>query len=69
MELNFKILPPEIPDHIVIDRKMVVTRQEGFKPDDKSNQIPLKELTKEQADEYAELMKNTFLEKWKQATA
>ena len=38
-------------------------RQDGFRPSD--NLIPVHELSEEEAIEYAELMKQSFIQHWK----
>ena len=37
-------------------------RQDGFRP---SESFPIKDFTAEEAEEYGQLMKDTFIEHWK----
>jgi hypothetical protein len=62
MEIKSKIKKPVMPSHIFIEQP-IGKRQEGFKQS--IGKIPVKDLTEEQANEYAELMKKTFIEHWK----
>jgi hypothetical protein len=59
MELKVKLLPVPMPDVIHYDDGVTHQRQEGFTP--LKNTIPVKSLTKEQAVEYGELLKNEFV--------
>lgn len=62
MEIKLKVLPPTMPNFITLE-KPVGKRQDGIKPE--SGIIPIVELTEEQANEYADLMKQEFIKYWK----
>ena len=62
MEIKSKIQKPVMPSHIYVERP-AGKRQDGFNPS--LGEIAVGDLTEEQAYEYAELMKNTFIEHWK----
>jgi hypothetical protein len=59
MTISFELLPPQVPNEIGI-KMPVGRRQDGLK----STTIAVKDLTAEAAEEYAELMKQTFLKVW-----
>lgn len=61
MEIKRTILPPMMPNFAFYAAKPGL-RQEGLKVE--KNQIPIKDFTREQAEEYGELMKETFLKHW-----
>lgn len=61
MEKKFEVLPPQMPNFVRF-KKEAALRQDGFKVDEG---FPVKDFTKEEAQEYAELMKQTFIEHWK----
>ncbi len=61
MNKSFKLLPPMMPNFISYEIP-ARTRQEGFKAD--ANKISISDLSKEEAEQYAELMKQTFLIHW-----
>lgn len=58
MEIKVKLLPPTMPNFIGYESP-AKPRQEGFKLDGAC--MAVSDLTNEQAEEYAELMKQTFL--------
>lgn len=60
MEKKFEVLPPVMPNFVVI-KKPVGVRQDGFQP---NNGFPVKDFTRKEAEEYAELMKQTFIKHW-----
>lgn len=60
MEKKFEVLPPTMPDFVKF-KKEPGAREDGFKVDDG---FPIENFTAEEAAEYAELMKQTFLEHW-----
>jgi len=60
MEKKFELLPPIMPDHVHFKHKAGL-KQDGFKVDDG---FPIKDFTREEAEEYAELMKQTFIKHW-----
>lgn len=64
MEKKFKLQPPLMPNFITIDSP-AGKRQDGLnhKP-----AIPVQELSKEEAIEYGELMKQTFIQHWRLKT-
>lgn len=61
MEKKFKLLPPLMPNFIRYERP-ARPRQEGL---NQSEGIPISELSEQEAIEYGELMKQTFIEHWK----
>lgn len=63
----FEVLPPHMPNFVRF-KKEAGLRQDGFKVDEG---FPIKSFTKEEAEEYGELMKQTFIKHWaeKQTTA
>lgn len=61
MEKKFKVLPPMMPNFVRFE-KPVGLKQDGFKSDDG---YPISNLTEEEAIEYGELMKQTFIKHWK----
>jgi hypothetical protein len=62
MEIKLNIKKPIMPSEIFIEQP-IGKRQDGFNPSKGS--IKVKDLTEEQAYEYAELMKQAFIEHWK----
>ena len=60
MEKTFKVLPPKMPQYIQLD-KPAGLRQDGISFD---KGIPIRDLTRDEALEYAELMKETFMKHW-----
>lgn len=60
MEKKFEVLPPSMPNFVRF-KKEAGLRQDGFKVDEG---FPIKNFTKEEAEEYAELMKQTFIKHW-----
>jgi hypothetical protein len=59
---DLKLITPTMPDSISIDLGLPPgTRQDGFRP---VPQISVAELSKEEAEEYAERMKQTFIKHW-----
>lgn len=61
MEKKLKILPPIMPNFARFEQK-VGQRQDGFK---EPQGIDIKDFTQQEAEEYGELMKQTFIEHWK----
>lgn len=61
MEKKFKLKPPIMPNFISVDSGIKL-RQEDFVP---GLTIPVADLSKEEAEEYGELMKQTFITHWK----
>lgn len=61
MEKKLKLLPPMMPNFISIERP-IGQRQDGFNLNFK---IDILELSEEEVVEYGELMKQTFIEHWK----
>lgn len=66
MEIKFKLLPPMMPNFVRYE-KPARPRQEGF--DSKDQGIPIEEFTEQQAKEYAELMRDAFIEHWRKRKA
>lgn len=60
MEKLFKIVPPSMPDFVWFEKELI-PRQEGFKVD---KGFDIKNFSEEEAKEFAELMRTTFLEHW-----
>lgn len=60
MELKHKVLPPDIPNFIRIETPPG-KRQDGFVA---HPGIHICELSEEEAEEYAELLKSEFMKKW-----
>lgn len=61
MEKKLKLLPPMMPNFVFYESEPSA-RQEGFK---QKHGIEIKTFTKEEAEEYAELMKKEFVKHWK----
>lgn len=61
MNKSFKLLPPLMPNFIAYEVP-ARSREEGFKPE--SNRLAVGDLSKEEAEQYGELMKRTFIEHW-----
>ncbi len=59
MNKSFKLLIPAFPETINIEMP-IGERQDGFNPD--GNTIKVSDLTDEEAEEYAELLKQAFLD-------
>jgi hypothetical protein len=60
MEKKFEVLPPLMPNFVRF-KKEAELKQHGFKVDEG---FPIKNFTKEEAEEYGELMKQTFIKHW-----
>jgi len=60
MEKKFELLPPTMPNFAMF-KKEAGLRQDGFKVDEG---FPIANFTKQEAEEYAELMYKTFMEHW-----
>lgn len=65
MEIKQTLLPPMMPNFVGI-KMAPTTRQEGFQ---ESPKIPITDFTEEEAIEFGELMKKTFIEHWKNKKA
>lgn len=61
MEKKFELLPPTMPNFISY-KTSPRPRQEGINFD--ANKIAIEDLSKEEAEEYGELMKQTFIQHW-----
>lgn len=61
MEKRFEVLPPMMPNFVRFKREAGL-RQDGFKVDEG---FSIADFTYEEAREYAELMKVTFMKHWK----
>jgi len=61
MKKLFEVLPPTMPNYVRIKRE-VGLKQDGFKVDEG---YPIKDFTEQEAEEYGELMKQTFIQHWK----
>lgn len=62
MQKTVKLLPPSMPNSINVERP-AGTRQEGI---DKGWSLSISELSEKEAEEYGELMKQTFIKHHKQ---
>jgi len=62
MKKLFEVLPPTMPNFVRF-KKEAQLRQDGFKVDEG---FDIANFTEEEANEYAELMRKTFIEHWKQ---
>ena len=67
MEKKFELSPPGMPNFISVDIGTTVRRQDDFDP--RRNIIPVASLTEEEAVEYGELIKQTFIRHWKNKRA
>lgn len=65
MKREVELNPPMMPNFISM-KMPVGKRQDGFKP---APQIAVSDLSKEEAEEYGELMKQTFIVHWQNKTA
>jgi hypothetical protein len=64
MEKKFEVLPP-MPNFVRF-KKEAGLRQDGFNVDEG---FPIAKFTKEEAEEYGELMKQTFIVHWQNRVA
>lgn len=60
MEKKFEVLPPMMPNFVRF-KKEAGLRQDGFKVDEG---FDIANFTKEEAEEFAQLMKTTFMLHW-----
>jgi hypothetical protein len=60
MEKKFEVLPPMMPNFVRFKQEAGL-KQDGFKVNDG---FPISKFTRQEAEEYAELMKKTFMEHW-----
>lgn len=65
MEKKFEVLPPMMPNFVRF-KKEAGLRQDRFKVDEG---FPISNFTKEEAEEYGELMKQTFIVHWQNRVA
>jgi hypothetical protein len=65
MKKDFEVLPPTMPNYIRF-KKEPGLRQDGFKQDEGFDII---NLSQEEAESFAELMKKTFMEHWAKRVA
>jgi hypothetical protein len=61
MERKFKLLPPSMPNFVFYE-VVPKPREGGFSS---NNKFSITDLTEEEAEEFGELMKQTFIEHWK----
>jgi hypothetical protein len=66
MEKSFELNPPMMPNYITIKRPGDKLIQPG--DDDNGMKISVTELTQEEAEEYGELMRKTFIQHWLKMT-
>ena len=62
MQRTITLLPPTMPEFIYYDDGTTAKKQDGFNLD--RNKIPIGNLSKEEAEQYGELMKQKFIEYW-----
>lgn len=62
MEKSFKLLPTLMPNFLPCETS-AKPRQDGLKLE--QNRIAVSELSEEEAIEYGELLKQTFIEHWR----
>lgn len=60
MKKELELLPPTMPNFAVF-KQIGGLKQDGFKA---QQGLPIKDFTEEEAYEYAELMKQTFIKHW-----
>jgi len=60
MKVSFKVLPPTMPNFVQFESDPV-KREEGFTP---KEGYPIAKFTREEAEQYAELMKQAFIKHW-----
>ena len=65
MEKKFEVLPPTMPNFVRF-KKEAGLRQDGFKVDEG---FSITNFTKEEAEEYGELIKQTFIVHWQNKVA
>ena len=61
MEKKFEVLPPTMPNFVRF-KKEAGLKQDGLKVD---TGFPIEQFTEQEAEEYGELMKQTFIEHYK----
>ena len=61
MNKTLEILPPNVPDYFMYKQKPG-RKQDGINISGNKNHI--KEFTKEEAEEFGEFMKQTFIKHW-----
>lgn len=66
MQKTVKLLPPMMPNYVFMEM-LPRPRQEGWKEDD--GKIPITDLNEKEAEEYGELMKQTFINHWRNKMA
>lgn len=62
MKVEFELLPPRMPNFVEM-KVPPKTRQEGFS---EGMSIVVEDLTEQQANEFADLMRAAFIDHWKQ---
>jgi len=60
MEKRFEVLPPTMPNFVQFKHETGL-KQDGFKVNDG---FPIAHFTKEEAEEFGELMKQSFIKHW-----
>lgn len=63
MERKIKLLPPTMPNYVFMEMPPV-SKQDGIDFD--RGKISITEFSKEEAEEYGELMKQTFIKHWQE---
>ncbi len=61
MQRTIKLLPPTMPNFVFMEMPPV-SKQDGIDFD--RGKISITDFTKEEAEEYGELMKQTFIQHW-----
>lgn len=64
MNIKFEVLPPSMPNFIRFKQEAGI-RQDGYKL---TEAFPISNLTMDEAYEFAELMKQTFIKHWEEKT-
>jgi hypothetical protein len=64
MKKTFKIKPPIMPNYVQLEMPPG-KRQDGLQMD--KGKIPISDLTREEAEEFGELMKQTFIKHWERS--
>jgi hypothetical protein len=61
MNISKKLNPPRMPNFLTFESSGTGLRQDGFK---QSEELPVGQLTRDQAIEYGELMRTEFVKHW-----
>jgi hypothetical protein len=66
MQKTFKLLPPTMPNYVFMEMPPV-SKEDGIDFD--RGKIPITDFSKEEAEEYGELMKQAFIKHWEHKKA